>query len=60
MEKWVTKELAEYAVGARFEGYPQEVIDAAKILLLDNIGPHQSPYHSGCFCERYQCQRIGL
>ena len=38
MEKWVTRELAEYAVGARFEDYPQEVIEAAKILLLDNIG----------------------
>jgi 2-methylcitrate dehydratase PrpD len=38
MEKWVTRELAEYAVGTRFEDYPKEVIDAAKILLLDNIG----------------------
>jgi 2-methylcitrate dehydratase PrpD len=38
MEKWVTKELAAYAVGARYEDYPQEVIDAVKILLLDNIG----------------------
>ena len=34
----VTKELANYAVKTKFEDYPREVIDKAKILILDNIG----------------------
>jgi 2-methylcitrate dehydratase PrpD len=38
METWVTKELADYAVKTRFADYPAEVIDKAKILILDNIG----------------------
>jgi hypothetical protein len=27
MERWVTKELASYAVETRFEDHPREVID---------------------------------
>ena len=38
MERWVTKELATYAVRTRFEDYPREVIDKAKIFILDSIG----------------------
>ena len=38
MDTSVTKELANYAVKTRFEDYPREVIDKAKILILDNIG----------------------
>jgi 2-methylcitrate dehydratase PrpD len=34
----VTRELAEYAVGISYEDYPQEVIERAKTLILDNIG----------------------
>ena len=38
MRTWVTRELAEYASGIRFEDYPAEVIERAKTLILDNIG----------------------
>jgi 2-methylcitrate dehydratase PrpD len=38
MERWVTKELASYAVGTRFEDYPTEVVDKAKTFILDSIG----------------------
>jgi 2-methylcitrate dehydratase PrpD len=38
METWVTRELATYAVETEFEDYPQEVIDRAKVLILDSIG----------------------
>ena len=38
VDKWVTKELAEYATETRFEDYPPEVIDRVKILILDSIG----------------------
>lgn len=38
MKTWVTKELVEYAVGTRYEDYPEEVIEKAKLFILDNIG----------------------
>jgi 2-methylcitrate dehydratase PrpD len=38
METWVTRELATYAVETEFEDYPAEVIDRAKVLILDSIG----------------------
>jgi 2-methylcitrate dehydratase PrpD len=38
MDTWYTKELANYAVEAKFEDYPQEAIDQVKILILDSIG----------------------
>jgi len=38
MKTWVTKELANYAVKTKFEDYPRDVIDWAKLLILDNIG----------------------
>ena len=38
MERWVTKELVDYTMGTKFEDYPKEVIEKAKILILDNIG----------------------
>ena len=38
MDTWVTKDSAQYAVRASFEDYPKEVVDKAKILILDNIG----------------------
>ncbi|MGD2147182.1 MAG: MmgE/PrpD family protein [Anaerolineae bacterium] len=38
METWVTKDLATYAVETQFEDYPHEVVERAKILILDSIG----------------------
>jgi 2-methylcitrate dehydratase PrpD len=38
VKRWVTKDLASYAVEARFEDYPQQVIDCVKVLILDSIG----------------------
>jgi len=38
MENWVTRELATYAVQTTYEDYPKEVVEKAKILILDNIG----------------------
>ena len=38
MKTWVTKELANYAVKTKFDDYPRDVIDKAKLLILDNIG----------------------
>ncbi|MGD9030290.1 MAG: MmgE/PrpD family protein [Anaerolineae bacterium] len=38
METWVTRELATYAVETEFEDYPHEVIDRAKVLILDSVG----------------------
>ncbi|MEZ5831975.1 MAG: MmgE/PrpD family protein [Dongiaceae bacterium] len=38
MTRWVTNELAEYAVGSRFSDYPAEVVAKAKLLILDNLG----------------------
>lgn len=35
---WVTKDLVEYAVGARFGDIPGRVIDKAKLHLLDSLG----------------------
>jgi len=38
MATWVTKQLAEYAVGTSFEQYPAEVVVQAKTFLLDTLG----------------------
>ncbi|NIO04679.1 MAG: MmgE/PrpD family protein, partial [Proteobacteria bacterium] len=38
MERWVTRELATYAVETRLEDYPEEVIQKAKTFILDSIG----------------------
>jgi len=38
MEIWVTRELAVYAVETRLEDYPRDIIDRAKILILDSLG----------------------
>lgn len=38
MSKWVTKQLAEYAVSATFDQYPVMVVDRAKTFLLDTLG----------------------
>jgi len=38
MDTWVTRDLATYAVETQFEDYPQEVVERAKILVLDSIG----------------------
>lgn len=38
METWVTQELATYAVETGFGDYPQEVVERAKVLILDSIG----------------------
>lgn len=38
MTKWVTKELAEYAVSISFESYPADVIDQGKLFVLDTLG----------------------
>jgi 2-methylcitrate dehydratase PrpD len=35
---WVTKTLVEYTAGTRFESFPAELIDKAKLHLLDSIG----------------------
>jgi 2-methylcitrate dehydratase PrpD len=38
MERWVTRELATYAVETRLEDYPEEVIQKAKTFILDSLG----------------------
>ena len=38
MAEWYTKKLAEYAVNSQFEDYPAEVVERAKVLILDLIG----------------------
>ena len=38
MNRWVTKELVDYTVSANYENYPEEVIEKAKLFILDNIG----------------------
>ena len=38
MDRWVTRELADYAVQTRFEDYPTDVVETVKLLILDNIG----------------------
>lgn len=38
MTGWVTRKLAEYAVGTSFDQYPAEVVDRAKTFLLDTLG----------------------
>ena len=38
MERWVTRELADYAVQTRFENYPKDVVEKVKVLILDNMG----------------------
>ena len=46
MGRWVTKDLAEYAVNTKFEDYPQEIIAAAKAYIMDNIGCMLGGCHS--------------
>jgi 2-methylcitrate dehydratase PrpD len=38
MERWITRELARYAVETQYEDYPAHVIEAVKLLILDSIG----------------------
>lgn len=38
MTEWVTKVLAEYAISTSFDEYPIEVVDRAKMFLLDTLG----------------------
>jgi 2-methylcitrate dehydratase PrpD len=38
LDKWATKELAQFAVDASFESYPADTIDLAKMFILDNLG----------------------
>jgi 2-methylcitrate dehydratase PrpD len=46
MNNWYTKALATYAVKTRFEDYPKEAVDQAKILILDSIGCMLGGCHS--------------
>ncbi|MBW2059557.1 MAG: MmgE/PrpD family protein [Deltaproteobacteria bacterium] len=38
MKRWVTRELASYAVERSFEDYPARVVEKAKLFVLDSIG----------------------
>ncbi len=38
MQEWVTQKLVEYTVGTKFQDFPRQVIEKAKIHLLDSIG----------------------
>ncbi len=38
MQRWVTKEVVEYAFHAQYADHPSEVIEKVKMLLIDSIG----------------------
>ncbi len=38
MTEWVTKSLVDYTLGTKYDNYPDEVVEKAKTLILDNIG----------------------
>lgn len=38
MQQWVTKHLVNHTVEARFDHFPAEVVERAKLLILDSIG----------------------